>query len=755
MSPRSAQTPKKGAKVPAGQAAQDGGAAKKLAISYQRVSTTAQTEETKSGLARQKRARDNWLAANPEFTLEDTVEVAISGRKKNRFDWFINGGYAPGTVLLVEDIDRFSRMEVEDGVRELLAIFDKGLAVAVCPYEDDDYSVWNRLGIITSLNRGGQEIVRELERAYRESERKRERRLGAVDRKYEAIREGNLNAAFKPRGKSKTARSFPFWVELNPKGNDGRGVFEFNEHYPLIARIWELARTMGGARIAEVLLEEGYTSPYPRKGKKKALSDEVVRNILRRRSAVGEFQPTTKGNKPNGDPIPGVFPQVITEAEWKEIRGTIEERDTGLGHTKTKKKTNLFEKRSFCAICGGLQGVAPTTAKRLADGSIKAQPGKFRCRVGHKTRGRDCNVNGKQIGVIYNEDALLELLHDFQWEDRYSSTAHGEEINQARQHLLALEGTKSEKQRTLDNIKQGIKAALKEGQAPDPTFIEVRKEAEVELIDAENAVAIAENRLNALQSKTVGQAAAREARARVRAFMAAGRNDLAEREKFNEWFHSTGLAVVVDPRTKQCQIVTGVIQDNRLQGIYWGDKALAEIHQSIADTKGEAKADFKLLLKEYELWLAHYRKTGAKESLWVYMPNSDIYAELLEDEGGWAFYDAENNNKELLPREYFSQGKIWVRNRETGEFEEGQPIYEEGGRGQLRRDLNKKFIVDALDGTIPASEIRGPERAPNPGRTYVQIDGKWVEGYAEEIDGELVMRAGPPPQPDGEAHQSS
>ena len=93
-------------------------------------------------------------------------------------------------------------------------------------------------------------------------------------------------------------------MELNPKANDGRGAFEFNEHYPLIARIWELARTMGGARIAEVLLEEGYTSPYPRKGKKKALSDEVVRNILRRRSAVGEFQPSTRGNKPNGAPSP-------------------------------------------------------------------------------------------------------------------------------------------------------------------------------------------------------------------------------------------------------------------------------------------------------------------------------------------------------------------------------------------------------------------------------------------------------------------
>ena len=142
------------------------------------------------------------------------------------------------------------------------------------------------------------------------------------------------------------------------------------------------------------------------------LSDEVVRNILRRRSAMGEFQPTTKGNKPNGDPIPGVFPPVVTPAEFNEIRGIIEERDTGLGHTKTKKQSNLFANRSFCANCGGLQGVAPTSPKPLADGSIKAYPGKFRCRVGHRTKGRDCNVNGQQIGVTYEEVPLLQMLSE-------------------------------------------------------------------------------------------------------------------------------------------------------------------------------------------------------------------------------------------------------------------------------------------------------------------------------------------------------
>ena len=84
---------------------------------------------------RQKKARDQWLANHPDFELIETLQVEMSGRKKDRFEWFIKdpAKYPPGTVLLVEDIDRFSRMEVEEGIRELLAIFDASLGIDVCP----------------------------------------------------------------------------------------------------------------------------------------------------------------------------------------------------------------------------------------------------------------------------------------------------------------------------------------------------------------------------------------------------------------------------------------------------------------------------------------------------------------------------------------------------------------------------------------------------------------------------------------------
>ena len=45
-------------------------------------------------------------------------------------------------------------------------------------------------------------------------------------------------------------------------------------------------------------------------------------------------------------------------------------------------------------------------------------------------------------------------------------------------------------------------------------------------------------------------------------------DNFEEREKFNEWFHSTGLVVVVDPRTKQTEILPAKIIENRIVEIW-------------------------------------------------------------------------------------------------------------------------------------------------------------------------------------------
>ncbi len=54
----------------------------------------------------------------------------------------------------------------------------------------------------------------------------------------------------------------------------------------------------------------------------------------------------------------------------------------------------------------------------------------------------------------------------------------------------------------------------------------------------------------------------------MKAFMVSRLDNFEEREKFNEWFHSTGLVVVVDPRTRQTEILTANIVENRIVEIW-------------------------------------------------------------------------------------------------------------------------------------------------------------------------------------------
>ena len=299
-------------------------------------------------------------------------------------------------------------------------------------------------------------------------------------------------------------------------------------------------------------------------------------------------------------------------------------------------------------------GWTPQTSKRLADGTMQHYPGNYRCRVGHKDHDA-CNVNGRQVGTPYDEVGLLERLHDFRWEERYSSTTHDEELTKARQHLIALEEVQGEKQRTLDNIKQGIKDALKQGIPPnDPTFVEARNEADAELVEAENAVAIADRQYIALKSKAVGKTAAREARAKVKAFMDSRLDTYEEREKFNEWFHGTGLVVLVDPRTRKAHLGMGSIQENRLVGYEPAEGALAALISSewivdgisskrIVDGKVQKTNPF---LEDLKSCLNKFRETGQMERAgW----EAELLEQIRQQCGDEPWFQEIVNNPSKLP----------------------------------------------------------------------------------------------------------
>ena len=72
--------------------------------------------------------------------------------------------------------------------------------------------------------------------------------------------------------------------------------------------------------------------------------------------------------------------------------------------------------------------------------------------------------------------------------------------------------------------------------------------------------------------------------------MATGRHEFIEREKFNQWFHSTGVVLVVDPRTKSCNFGLG----------RWVRGELVEIDERLEQAAlcGASKEDLMQLEKE-------------------------------------------------------------------------------------------------------------------------------------------------------------
>ena len=348
----------------------------KWAVSYKRVSTKDQK------LYRQDKALKEWLADHPEYKedVDAAVEDNKSGRLTGRLDWFLKKGYPRGTVLVVENMDRFSRLQLDEGIDLLRTMFSRGYGLAICGRK------WGG-EILTTFNKRGKEIFDELQRARDESDGKKERADEAVEQRRDNIREGNLSGGFKKRGERKSVTiRFGLTSTLKP---EGRGEFRLNGKEVLIQRMFDLALQMGADNIAQELKKEGFKTPS---NNRSFISPQIVRYYLSYRAVLGDYQFSEgKTGKAVGDPIEGVFPPAIEKDLWLRVRAKIDARTTHKTSVSSKCFYNLFQGRTFCINCGSLAGFRSSQAS-LADGK-KQTYGFLRCRAGLKDK-TSCHTNG-------------------------------------------------------------------------------------------------------------------------------------------------------------------------------------------------------------------------------------------------------------------------------------------------------------------------------------------------------------------------
>ncbi len=279
------------------------------AYSYERFSQARQADgdslRRQSSLVKAYCDRHG-LTLDTELTPRDagvsgyTGDNSVGGELAAFLQAIADGKVPTGSVLIIENIDRLTRLPPHEANKVLDLIIQAGVSLVTTNPEREytasnisTFGIWIELQVSMLL-------------AHEESKKKSGRLREVWSEKRRTILERKLT----PRA--------PAWLDLSA---DKRTWIVKKKMADAIRRVFALCvEGFGAGAIARIMQKE---CPQGLIGK--GWYTWSIGNILRSRSALGEFQPHigrpgTAGRKstrkPFGDPIPNYFPPIISEAEF-------------------------------------------------------------------------------------------------------------------------------------------------------------------------------------------------------------------------------------------------------------------------------------------------------------------------------------------------------------------------------------------------------------------------------------------------------
>lgn len=493
----------------------------RLAFSYQRVSSGPQLAG--DGIDRQADAfipfcQQHGLTPAPE-TLQDRGRSAYSGkhRRKGALGAFLAsakaGAIPAGSVLVVEDLSRFSREAPSDALRMLLNdLFGAGLALGVCRFGAviDERSFNEQAGAALQL-----QIAIQL--AHDESRNKGAHSKRNWSRRHAAAADGVPDPS---------PRCRPYWLDWDAAA----GGFRENALAALPRRAVRLCLDgYGQNHAARLLTAEGFLTSDG-----KEITAPMVSVLLRDRRLIGErrIQSKARGEE---KVIHGYFPSVVSIADFERVRSLTAERDRSPGrHGKGDQVHLIFASVMFCQ-CGRL-----LTLNRHQGGRFEY----LRCRG--RLDGR-CPHKDKPL-VRYDEEKLLQTFMDQRWETFFHRPADSTARRKLQAEILDEEHLYRQQQADATTAAATMKNMLTSGTLDAATAN--RLGADVRALEA-LPVATAE-RIQGLQSQLLqidtqpsGATMQSQIRAKVESFLATDRHDTAERRKFNNWLSTLGVQITL------------------------------------------------------------------------------------------------------------------------------------------------------------------------------------------------------------------
>ncbi|QAU44099.1 recombinase family protein [Bradyrhizobium guangzhouense] len=317
---------------------------KPSAYSYIRFSSPEQAKG--DSLRRQSAGASKWADKNGYQiveVLEDRGISAFRGKNttKGRLGEFLALVKAkkiyPGSALVIESLDRFSRQQVSEVLPDFLNIINAGIRIVTLmdgreytkdSLDKDTYDLFGSLSIMA--------------RAHEESQRKGERVAEAWEEKRRKARDKNSE---------KLTDRVPAWLDAK-RDDAGRRWFEPNGHIGIVKRIFEeTANGYGRRMIAKRLNAEERWSFKS----KKPWQPSSIAKILTGRAVLGEYQPHKRNRKgkrlPDGPVIQGYYPCVIDEDLWQRANAAMRRRRTDAAGRPHAEAANLIRSIARCT-CG-------------------------------------------------------------------------------------------------------------------------------------------------------------------------------------------------------------------------------------------------------------------------------------------------------------------------------------------------------------------------------------------------------------------
>lgn len=516
--------------------------------SYIRFSSDEQSKGDST--RRQIEWRDRYLQQNPTYQLDDKLTLheakaqsAFKGehRKRGALGKFLEavqqGNIQPGSILLVENVDRLTRLEPFDALEMLcFGLIKHGIAIQtqIARYDREAMNNGQIHGLIAEINR-----------AYQESKYKSERVTAARDTAFKAARE---------TGKIVTAQC-PAWLEKY--GDKFRPI---PEAATTIALIFNLKLDGLSQRKIEARLNaEAPWTPPPKKNADREAGlpgggwrISYIKKILANRAAIGEYQPyrlhkvehngeTVAVREPDGAPITGYYPPVLTPEVFHAVQRQLAANKGKGGRTGAKR--NIFTHLIKCAYCGGVM--------RHTD---KGRDWQYLV-CDNAARGIQCQCHN--VRYVEVRDLVLEGCVYLKPEQVLPATdEQAITRNILRQEIVATEAMLQDAQDQAENLFDLIKKT-KPGKAQDmyaaeherllkeaDTLAETVKAKRRELANAESA-ALEFDRWQKGLPELIAAIGAEDA-ADIRARLAAHLREFIERIEI----YPVGFKVVADPEAK-------------------------------------------------------------------------------------------------------------------------------------------------------------------------------------------------------------